>query len=338
MKPAVSIVIPVYNAAATLGSCLGSVMEQDFRDFEVVLIDDGSTDDSAAIIRESQKSDSRIKLYRTSHRGIVPALNYGIRMAEAPLIARMDGDDTLPENRISAQKGHLDQHPDTGLVSGHVAFSGDRQRNRGYALYVDWINTLNTHELISLYRFVESPLAHPSVMFRKELVHAYGGYLDGPFPEDYELWLRWLERGVRMEKVDATVLYWNDHPQRLSRVHHRYSFLNFYKIKTPYLADWLKANNPFHPNVTVWGSGRTTRKRAAMLETSGVHIEAYIDIDPKKIGKYIAGKPVLSPDDIKTNDRRFVVSYVGSRNARLLIASELEAKGFINGRDFIFAA
>ena len=83
------------------------------------------------------------------------------------------------------QRRHLDARPEIGLVASRVRFGGDPDRAAGYARYVGWTNRLLTHEQISLARFVESPLAHPSVMFRRTLVERWGGYADGDFPEDY---------------------------------------------------------------------------------------------------------------------------------------------------------
>ena len=114
-----------------------------------------------------------------------------------------------------------------------------------------WTNGLLTHEEIALARFVESPLAHPSVMFRRSLVERWGGYAEGAFPEDYELWLRWLDAGVRMEKLADPLLIWNDSPTRLSRRDPRYAAEAFYRVKARYLARWLA---PQHAQGTVHGA------------------------------------------------------------------------------------
>src|SRR5207247_9233486 len=127
--------------------------------------------------------------------------------------------------------------------------------------HVDWSNTLLSHQEISLARFVESPVVHPSVMFRRELIDRLGGYAEGQFPEDYELWLRWLEAGVRFEKLPEALLRWRDRDARLSRSDPRYDSEAFYRMKAIYLARWLAANNRHHPKIVVCGAGRLTRRR-----------------------------------------------------------------------------
>jgi glycosyltransferase involved in cell wall biosynthesis len=335
--PPISVVLPAYNAEATLEQAVGSVLNQHEGDFELVLVDDGSTDRTAEAARALADRDRRLRLELQPHRGIVAALNHGLSRSRGELIARMDADDVSYPDRLGAQRRYLCGHPEAGLVACRVDFGGEGDRDRGYARHVAWTNTLTTHDQIALNRFVESPVAHPSVMFRRALL-AFGGYREGPFPEDYELWLRWLELGVRMAKLPDTLLRWNDPPERLSRSDPRCSIEAFYACKTGYLARWLAAHNPHHPEVTVWGAGRTSRKRAALLGAHGIRIVAFLDIDPAKVGQTIEGRPVLAPEALGLPDEQFVLPYVGSWNARETIEAWLQKQGFVAGRHYICAA
>ena len=336
--PAISVVLPAFNAAGGLPASMASVLAQTDPDFELVVVDDGSTDETAAVAECLRAGDPRVRIVRVPHGGIVPALNAGLAAAQAPLIARMDADDWSHPERHRLQRAFLETHPDVGLTASLVRFGGDRETHAGYAAHVDWINTVRTPAQVGLNRFVESPFAHPSVMFRRELVDLYGGYRDGEFPEDYELWLRWLDRGVGMAKVEEELLLWNDPPSRLSRTDSRYSFRAFYRCKAEYLARWLARHNPFHPDVVVWGAGRETRKRAEFLTDHGVTIRAYVDIDPRKIGNTIAGRPVLAEEQVPEAGSCFVLSYVAARGARDDIRARLGRRGYSEGTDFLAAA
>jgi hypothetical protein len=194
-----------------------------------------------------------------------------------------------------------------------VSVLGDRAAQAGMALFVDWTNRLLAADEIARERFVESPFVHPSVMFRRECVQRFGGYRDGDFPEDYELWLRWLGAGVRMEKLVESLLVWNDSPTRLSRCDRRYAKEAFYRLKARYLARWLAAHNPHHPAVILWGAGRITRKRAQHLVDQGIAVEAFIDIDPLKVGRRIGGRALLSPDDRRQHRLRAAQGVHGHR-------------------------
>ena len=330
--------MPVRNAARSLSAALESLTKQDMADFEIVAVNDGSTDETGEALEMYSWIEPRLRIIHQEHAGIVNALNTGIQSARAGFIARMDADDECRPERLRLQSGYLLETPETGLVSCLVEYGGNREENAGYAAFTDWANSVVTREDISLMRFVESPLPHPSVMFRKELVGLYGGYRQGAFPEDYELWLRWLESGVVMQKVPAKLMTWNDPPDRLSRTDERYSSDSFYRIKSSYLVRWLERFNPFHPEVVLIGSGRTTRKRAEMLEEKGVEISAFVDVDPRKIGKEIGGRPVLSRSQMPFAGDCFALSYVASRGAREEIRAFLETRGFVMGSDFLLAA
>lgn len=330
--------MPVRDAASTLDAAVASVQAQTERDWELIAVDDGSTDDSPARLRALAAADARIRVASAPRRGLVPALQTAVALARGPFMARMDADDVALPERLARQRAHLEAHPATGLVATRVAFDGDRTHAGGYARYVDWTNGLLSDDDIRLGRFIESPFAHPSVMFRHELVDRHGGYAEGDFPEDYELWLRWLAAGVRMEKLPDTLLVWRDTPGRLSRRDRRYDPEAFARVKAAYLARWLHEHNAHHPTIAVWGAGRVSRRHAGYLAARGVAIDAWIDIDPRKIGSRVDGAPVIAPAELGDPGGRFVVSYVGSHGARELIEHALRARGYRPGTDYVLAA
>ncbi|WFS61528.1 glycosyltransferase [Pseudodesulfovibrio thermohalotolerans] len=336
--PRISVTMPCYECGDTVAGALDSLLAQDGADFEVVAVDDGSTDDTAGILAEYARRDSRVRCLSIAHGGVIRAANAAIEAARGEFIARMDADDIVLPGRLAAQATLLDNRPDVGLVGCRVRFGGCRETCRGYAHYVDWTNKLLTHEAISLNRFVEFPVPNPSIMFRRSCLDKYGPYREGDFPEDYDLLLRWLEGGVRMMKADAELLVWNDPPDRLSRTHPRYDVDAFYRIKTEYLARWLERNNPHHPVVHILGSGRTTRKRADLLLAHGIEFAAYYDVDPKKIGHTVNGLTVRDREEVPGPGEGFCIPYVASRGAREDIFKFLDARGCVLGRDYIPAA
>lgn len=352
----ISVLLPVRNAAATLPAALDSLLAQTLTEFEVLCLDDGSDDlpehvpDAVAagvfdsvpktreILRSYARRDSRVGLFFLPHTGIAQTLNHGLQQARGRFIARMDADDVCHPRRLERQAAFLNAHPDTGLAACRAAFGGNPDQAGGYKRHLDWTNTLLTHEQIALGRFRESPLVHPTVMFRTKLIQHHGAYADGPFPEDYELWLRWLDAGVRMAKLPEVLYTWNDPPFRLSRTHPRYGVNAFYQAKARYLARWLAANNPFHPHVLVMGAGRITRRRAEMLLRFDVKITAWADIDPRKVGKTVAGRAVIHRNVIPPPGNQFILSYVAGHGAAEDITAFLTARQHVHGRDFLLAA
>ena len=319
-------------------------------------MDDGSTDQTCAELTALAREEPRIRPIMREHEGLAAALNAGLAACRGEFIARMDADDESHPERLDEQRALLRARPHLGLVGCLVEFGGDRGANAGYALHVDWINSLVTQEEIALHRFIESPLAHPSVMFRRELVARLGGYGAGDFPEDYELWLRWLDAGVRMAKVPRVLLTWHDTATRLSRTDERYAPEAFFRMKAEWIAREVRRlegrRGPSPPSalcpperrveaersLVVWGAGRPTRKRAAHLERYGLAIAGYIDVDVKKIGRAVGGVPIISPAELPGPGKIFVLAYVSSRGARELIRGELRARGYAEGRDFLMCA
>jgi glycosyltransferase involved in cell wall biosynthesis len=336
--PKISIVMPVRDAAATVPVVLDSVRYQTFADWELLVVDDGSKDETPLTLARAARSDPRIRIMSQSASGIVEALQLGCVAARGEFIARMDADDWIPPERLLRQLEFLECHAELGVVSCRVRHGGDHKAQAGYAMHVAWLNSLITPADISLRRFVESPVAHPSVLFRRRLLGDHGGYESGDFPEDYELWLRWMESGVQFGKVNAELLLWNDSPSRLSRIDQRYRPEAFYRTKCRYLARWLKKHVESSREIWLWGAGRITRQRFRSLEIEGISITGFIDVDLKKLGRLHDGRPVVGPHNLPSRDRAFILAGVATRGARELIASELTRLGQTEGTDYLLVA
>ena len=199
-EPLISIVMPLRNAATTLAETLDSIQSQTLQNIEVIMIDDFSEDDTRLIAEALCNSDRRFRCIKATNRGLVPALNQGIREAQSPLIARMDGDDIMLPSRLEKQWELLEQQPSVGVVSCGVRSFSDGEIGEGYRLYDSWLNSLVSHEAIYKARYIESPLAHPTAVVRRSILESMGGYRDMGWPEDYDLWLRLWSRALGFRK------------------------------------------------------------------------------------------------------------------------------------------
>jgi glycosyltransferase involved in cell wall biosynthesis len=337
MTPRVSVLIPAHNAAATVAECLESLVAQSFVDFEVVLVDDGSTDGTAEAARRAMSGDGRLRLLSPGRVGLVGALNTGLEACRAPLVARLDADDLCRPERLALQVGHADTHPDVAIVGGGVAsFSDHGPLGEGYQIYDAWLNRLGDHADIVREIFVESPLAHPAVLYRRDAVRALNGYRDPPWPEDYDLWLRAWQAGLRFGKVNEIVVDWRDHPVRTTRTDVRYGPDAFLACKAHYLARGPLAGAR---GVVIWGAGKIGRRLARLIGAEGIETVAFVDIDPKKIeGAKKARPPVIPQSELDAWRGHVLLGAVGSRGARKDIRRAAAAAGWREGEDFFCVA
>ena len=322
--PLVSVIMPAWNAAHTLDAALQSLLSQSaalnapLPEFEIVVADDGSTDGTKDILDKWTQpcmAGNRLRCLHLPHAGIAPALNACLNASRGLFIARMDADDIAHPERIALQARHLSSNPSLDVSASCVAFGGDKILAHGFAHFVDWQNSLITHDQIARARFRDTPVCHPSVMFRRKAVDRWGAYRDGSFPEDWEIWLRWLDGGAVMEKLPQPLLVWNDRPARATRSDVRYAREACDRLRAVWLARYLERCNPFHPHVWVVGGGRVARQRLAPLWRMGPEPRAYIDVDPKKIGNRVGGIPVMGRTALPGPGRCLVLNALTSHGA-----------------------
>ena len=332
--PEISILLPFHNAEKTLRDCVDSIHAQSFRNFEVIAVDDASTDGSGELL--SATGDDRIRIVRNQGRGLVSALNLGLSVCTAPLVAHMDADDIMHPQRIEKQWQHMQCNPDITVLATRAVKFPREQIRAGFREYMRWQNSVISHEQISSQIYIESPFVHPTVMFRRDALVTAGGYRDGPFPEDYELWLRLLHNGFRMEKLPEVLLQWRESDSRLSRVSPNYSRAAFDRLRAEYLSVDERIQNR---SIVYWGAGRRTRQRVKHLVEKGFAPAAWLDIDPRKIGNIIGGARVEEPAWLEqhpaTGKQYFVLNYVTNHGARDLARHYLQRIGYSLGEDFL---
>ncbi|MBK34580.1 MAG: glycosyl transferase [Gemmatimonadetes bacterium] len=330
----VSVLLPVYNAERTLQEALDTLTAQTLGDFEVVAVNDGSTDRTADILDRAAAHDDRIRILNYPHRGLIDSLNDGIVECRAPLIARFDADDRARPHRLERQVAYLDRHPGIAAVGCQVHCFSDTGIAEGFRVYEAWINGLLSPEEIAREIFIESPLVHPSVTIRRSILDEVGGYMERGWAEDYDLWLRIHGAGHPMAKIPEALHEWRDSQDRLTRTDGRYSVENFLRAKAYYLT-----HGPLRTGACIiWGAGQMGRRLSKHLLRAGVRIPAFVDIDPKKIGNTRRGAPIISPNDLERvradSGNPVLLASVPSRGARDLIRRNLDALGMVETVDY----
>ena len=237
----VSVLMPVYNSETFVAETIDSILAQTFGDFEFVIIDDGSTDGSLAILREYEKRDGRIRLISRPNTGYVRALNEGLEIAQGEFVARMDSDDISDKQRFELQVKFLREHPEVVAV-GSNAFAMDAEGRRLGQYDVPLDNATIQRTLLG----GDSCIHHPAVMMRTAAVRQLGGYNEQYMPcEDFDLWLRLGEIG-ELVNLPQPLLTKRLHPQSVVAT----KLQKMQRINEQLLADaWRRRGLQGQPNL-----------------------------------------------------------------------------------------
>ena len=200
--PAISVVLAYYNPGRHLRTAVESVLAQSYPNFELILIDDGSTDGSRDSVNDL--NDPRIRhIDNGKNLGLIESLNRGLQLARGKFIARMDGDDICHLDRFRRQVDFLDTHPEADMVATRVELVDEQGEPIGH-----WAEDTDHVTSASIRRGMprNNCIAHPSVMARAEVIRGFGYRSEQKGTEDYDLWLRWLAEGRTIHKLEARLL------------------------------------------------------------------------------------------------------------------------------------
>ena len=334
-KPKCSILIPARNAAGTVDEALASVAAQTLTDWEAILVDDGSTDETPELLAHWSRRDPRFRVVRNdTPLGIVASLNRAATVATAPLLARMDADDISLPHRLERQVERM--------AIGDIAAAGCWTRYfpeelvaGGARRYAAWLNSLVTPEEHGRDIFVECPLAHPTLLLRADAFHAVGGYRSHGWAEDYDLLLRLWEAGHGMAKVPEVLLHWREGAGRTSRTHPDYTLDALVRCRAHFLRRTHLRDLP----ALIFATGPVGKSLARALLAEGAELAAFVDVDPRKIGQTVHGVRVLSlPEALALRGQVFGLTAVGQPGAREELRTALRAAGWEEGFDFRCAA
>ena len=339
-RPRVSILLPCRDAEPFLPECIASLEAQTEPQYEVLTLDDGSSDCTREQLVAWAERDPRVRLLEPEGSGLVAALQRLARDARAGLLARMDADDIAAPGRLAVQLALLRDQPQIAACGTGVRYFPRPAAESGYLRYETWINGLRSPADLGRDVFVECPIAHPTLMVRRWVFEKIGGYRDVDGPEDYDLVLRLAEADHQIANVAEVLHEWRLGPHRISEQSERYSSDAFRRLKISFLRrSFVPEGRP----LVMWGAGKVGKAFArAWLGSGGAPVRAFVDLDPRKIGQTIHGAPVIEPADLgeiaeselDRGGRPYVLAAVGSPGARQEIRDALEAMDFRELQDF----
>lgn len=328
----VSIVMPFRNVEPYLATSIRSLIAQDHTHWELLAVDDHSTDRSADIAREMAASDPRIRVVTHIGQGIIPALVAAEQRISGEYVTRMDSDDIATPDRLSRMLSVLEKNADGHVAVGLVRYFSATGVSEGYQKYEDWLNLLTRTGSNFSEIYKECVVPSPCWMMKAKDFKAIGGFLADDYPEDYDLCFRMYRSGFNIAPVRRVLHWWRDYPERTSRNSSWYAQNSFLDLKLKY---YLEVDHEYDRPLVVWGAGWKGKQIASQLQQFGVPFHWLCD-NPRKWGKEIYGMPLLPLDAFDRIGPGKSIIAVANPLAQREIRTFMHNRQLRQHRDFVF--
>ncbi len=313
-NPLVSILIPFKNTEAFISDCLASITNQTYTNWELLIVDDHSTDSSFNIVNNFAKKDSRITLLKNSGSGIIDALQVAFKLSSGALITRMDSDDLMRPNKLEILSNNLIQHGKGHIATGLVNYFSAEGIKSGYKNYEEWLNSLTKKGTNFSEIYKECVIPSPCWMVYREDLVACNAFNPERYPEDYDLAFRFYKKELKCIPCNTVLHDWRDYSYRTSRTDDHYAENHFIPLKLDY---FLELDYIPEKTLVVWGAGAKGKFIAKSLIEKNIAFEWICD-NPKKIGKDIYGK-LLKPFSYLED--------INNMQSIITVANQVEQKG-----------
>jgi glycosyltransferase involved in cell wall biosynthesis len=302
--PSISVILPVFNAEKYLKDCIESILEQTLNDFELIIINDGSTDNSISIIESYMKQDDRIILISRKNYGLVETLNDGLRIAKGKYIARMDSDDIARNDRLEKQYDYLETNRDITVVGSLVKVIGDCSEDFKAKALKKYNYVLNDNNQESFLLKI-GLVCHPTIMFKRDIIYSFGMYRDKYYTsEDYDFYLRLLKKGAKFRILQEELLTKREHMESKSSIERKnyISLQQWISIRLDYLEDRIDLNR----DVVIWGASNAGILVKDIIEIRYPKCRVKFFLDRSKTG-VLEGVEIISSEKIYDFQKEFII-------------------------------
>ena len=262
----ISIITPVKNVDRWIDDCYRSIQQQSYSNWEWIVVNDHSSDNTATIINQFASSDHRVRPIENDDKGIISALQKALVNAKGEYITRMDADDLMPPKRLEQMFGAIQDAPANTLITGLVKYFDQEIVSEGYQVYEEWLNEINLrgNQWSQVYR--ECVIASPNWLMRKMELDSIGGFSGLSYPEDYDLVFQLYKHNFQIEVIPEITLYWREHPDRTSRNSPNYQQEAFFELKVRRFIAIDYHGGP----LIVWGNNVKSRLSMDLLKQHGL--------------------------------------------------------------------
>lgn len=302
--PKISIITPFYNAAPYITACIQSIIAQSYHNWELILVNDFSNDDSLDIAQSFCKTDDRIQLLTNKNKGLIEALRLAYNCSSGEYITRMDADDIMMPDRLELMLTKLSEEGIGNVCIGKVKYFSEGKLGGGYKKYESWLNGLTENEsnFDEIYR--ECSIPSPNFLIHRSDLDHIGAFDPQVYPEDYDLAFRMYKFGLNVIAVQEVTLLWRDHTARSTRTQDHYQPLSFIPLKVDYFA---KVDLVPDRALLLWGAGTKGKIIAKELILRQIDF-AWITDNPKKVGHNIYGKVLKGTKSVDFANTQVIIA------------------------------
>ncbi len=324
--------MPVYNAAPFLPSCLESIISQTFQAWELLAVDDFSTDESLAILRRFARKDNRINVFQNQEKGIIHALRTALAHSSGRFITRMDADDIMHPDKLKALQDLLLKNGTGSVAIGLVQYFSEQALGNGYRRYEGWLNTLTLkgHNYQDIYR--ECVIPSPSWMVYRTDFYKCGAFDSSVYPEDYDLCFRFYKNDMQVVHCPEVLHLWRDHSSRASRNDPHYSDVSYFDLKVPY---FLELDYKPERSLMLWGAGRKGKAIAKRLLKRKIPFK-WVCNNPKKWHTTIYDHPLFPSELIWQTPAKQIIIAVSNPEEQKIIRKQCAENDCKIGQDYYF--
>jgi len=296
----ISILMPAKNAEKHLKDCLNSIINQSFKNWELIVVNDNSTDETEAILKLYSLEERRITYINNRGSGIISALQLAYKNCTGKYITRMDADDIMPFDKLELMHNAILKNPNA-LITGLVKYIADDKLYDGYLAYETWLNDLVFHQNHFEEIYKECVIPSPCWLVSRATFEHCGGFDSEIYPEDYDLSFRFYENNIQVIGVPEVLHIWRDHSTRASRNDSNYSDNAFLDIKVFY---FLKLDFNQNKKLVLWGAGTKAKKIAQLLSERKIDF-IWACNNSKKIGHNIYGQILQDIDTVFEPEKNY---------------------------------
>ncbi len=331
-KPLVSILIPFKDTVTFLPECLQSICDQTYEQWEVIAVNDHSSDSSRTTLETFALKDARFKVFDTDGSGIIPALQKAYALCSGDYITRMDSDDIMTPNKLQVMVTSLQKHGKDHLAVGQVKYFSKTGISNGYERYEKWLNQLTEKGANFSEIYKECVIPSPAWMIHRSDFDECGAFDTNRYPEDYDLAFRFRQQQLKCIPCSEVLHHWRDYDSRTSRTHEHYAQNYFLDIKTHY---FLEQDYHMQRPLVVWGAGSKGKTIAQLLLKKGVKFNWVCD-NENKIGKFIYECEMKHFSYLSELNNAQSIITVANEDQQKEIRMYLSNLGHVEMKDFYF--